>query len=171
MGTHNLLRLGHILGGVLWVGAMTIMAFFVIPAIRAVGPGGGAVMRDLVANRKLPVYLAALSWLTIMTGGVLAYRDAGSMGFRWFEQGSGLIFGIGAVFGFVGGMIGLLVNAPAAKKLGALGARAQAEGRAPTAEELAGMTVLQDRLFGATRLAAALLILASAAMASARYWG
>ncbi len=88
---------------------------------------------------------------------------------RWLEPRSGLVFGIGAVFGFVGGMIGLLVNAPAAKKLGALGARAQAGGRAPTPEEIAEMTILQNRLFNATRLAAPLLIVAAAAMASARY--
>lgn len=170
MGTHNVLRLLHIVGGVLWVGAMVLMAGFVIPAIRASSPGGGAVMRDLVSNRKLPVYLAVLSWLTILSGATLAWRDAGSMGFRWFEQGMGMMLGIGGILAFIGGMIGFVVNAPTAKRLGALAERMQSAGRAPLPEEMQQMQGMQDKLFGATRLAALLLLLATMAMASARYF-
>lgn len=170
MGPQNVLRLLHIVGGVLWVGAIVLMAGFVIPAIRSSGPGGGNVMRDLVGNRKLPVYLSILSWGTILTGGALAWRDAGPMGFRWFEQGMGLMLGIGATLGLAGGLIGLFVNAPTAKRLGALGARIQSAGRAPLPEELHDMQRMQDTLFGATKLTALLLVLATMAMATARYF-
>lgn len=74
MGAHNLFRLLHILAGVLWAGAMILLAQFVIPSIRSAGPGGGAVMRDLVAVRRMPVYLAVVSWLTLLPGGLLAWR-------------------------------------------------------------------------------------------------
>lgn len=169
MTAHSWFRLVHIIGGVLWVGAAIFIAAFLLPSARAIGPAAGPMMRELTGVRKLPVYLQTVSMLTILSGAVLAWRDAGSMGLRWFEQGSGLVFGIGALFALAGAIIGLVVSAPAAKRLGALSASLGSAGRPPSPAEQGLMQRLQDRLFTVSRVIAVLLLLASAAMAGARY--
>lgn len=171
MSTHTWLRLIHIVTGVLWTGSVVFLATMLVPAIRAAGPSGGGVMRELMQNRKMPVLLAATAWLAILSGGTLAYIDAGPLGFRWFERGAGLVFGMGAVAALAALLVGVLVNAPTGKRMGALAARLQAEGRPPTAQEAAQLGNLQDTLFNATRLAALLLLLATGLMAVARSFG
>ena len=41
MGEMIVLRLVHVLGGIIWVGSMTYMTFFLMPAIADAGPAGG----------------------------------------------------------------------------------------------------------------------------------
>jgi hypothetical protein len=60
------------------------------------------------------------------------------------------------------------VAAPVGKRLGVLAAAVQAEG-GPTADEAAEMQRLQPRLASASTWVAILLLLATAAMAVARY--
>ena len=169
MTAHTWFRLIHIVGGVLWVGAAIFIAAFLLPSARALGPAAGPMMRELTGVRKLPVYLQVTSIATVLSGIVLAWRDAGSMGLRWFEQGPGLVFGIGAVFAITGATIGLGVSSPTAKRLGALSATLQSQGRPASPEEQGQMKQLQDRLFTVSQVIAVLLLLASAAMAGARY--
>jgi len=169
MNTHSIFRILHIVGGVVWVGSAVFTAVFLIPAARAIGPAAGPIMRELTVVRKLPIYLLGFAFLTILSGGVLAYRDMGDMGMRWFEQGSGRYFGFGAILGVVGLIVGMTVNAPTVKKIGALSAQLAKEGRPPTAEEGARLQALQDRLFTAARVIAVVLVLATVAMAFARY--
>ena len=169
MTAHSWFRLVHIVGGVLWVGAAVFIAAFLLPSARAIGPAAGPMMRELTGVRRLPVYLQLTSIATVLSGIVLAWRDAGSMGVRWFEQGPGLVFGIGGILAITGATIGLGVSSPTARRLGALSATLQAQGRAPSPEEQGQLTQLQDRLFTVSRVIALLLLLASAAMAGARY--
>ena len=169
MNTHSIFRILHIVGGVVWVGSAVFTAVFLIPAARAIGPAAGPIMRELTVVRKLPIYLLSIAFVTILSGGVLVYRDMGDMGMRWFEQGSGRFFGLGAILGISGLIIGLTVNAPTVKKIGALSAQLAKEGRPPTAEEGARLQSLQDRLFTASKVIAVVLLLATMSMAFARY--
>lgn len=169
MTAQTLLRLIHILAGICWVGGVVVVAFFLLPAARTLGPAGAPMIRELNGARKFPVFMQTVSWLTLLSGGVLAWRDAGALGMRWFEQGMGLVLGIGAAFALAAAVIGMAVNAPTAKKMATIGARAQQSGRQPTEEEASTIRSLQDRLFNASRAVVVLLLLASAAMASARY--
>jgi hypothetical protein len=169
MTAHSFSRLVHIVGGVMWVGAGIFIAAFLLPSARAIGPAAGPMMRELTGVRKLPVYLQVVSVLTILSGAVLAWRDAGGMGVRWFQQGSGLVFGIGALLAITGAMIGLAVSSPTAKRIGALSAILGSAGRPPSLEEQRTLQGLQDRLYTVSGAIAVLLLLASAAMAGARY--
>jgi hypothetical protein len=63
----------------------------------------------------------------------------------------------------------MTVNNPAGRKLGALAAQLQAAGRPPSPEEAATIQRLQERLAKAAVTVAMLLLLATAAMALARY--
>jgi uncharacterized membrane protein len=169
MNTHNWLRLIHILTGVFWAGTAIFLAVILVPAIRAVGPQGGPVMRELMENRKMPIVLMASALFTIVSGSVLAWRDAGALGFRWFESGAGLGFGLGAVAGVAALLTGLGVNMPTSKKMSAL--LTQLQGRAPNEQEAAQIRKLQNRLSLGTRLIAILVLIATAFMATARNFG
>jgi uncharacterized membrane protein len=54
-----LLRLIHILAGVFWVGAIFLIAGFLLPTARAMGREGGRFMQHLMLQRRLPVFSAS----------------------------------------------------------------------------------------------------------------
>jgi len=165
--TIALFRLVHIVAGVFWVGGVLFLAGFLLPTLRAVGPPGGAVVAQLSQVRRMPLYLMGATILTILSGIGLYWRD--SAGGAWSRSGPGFVFGLGGVLGILGAGIGMAVNSPAGKRLGALGAAAQARGGPPSPDELAEIQRLQARLAGSSRWVAVLLLLATAAMAVARY--
>jgi uncharacterized membrane protein len=169
LGTIHLLRVVHILVGAFWVGAVLFMAVFLMPSVRAAGPAGGAVMQQLVQRRRLPRWLMTASILTIVSG--LGLYGVDSSGFRsaWLGSGPGRVFGLGGILAILAAVIGMAVNFPTARRLTALAARVQSSGRPPAPDEAAEMQRLQSRLGLATAVAAALLVLATLAMAVARY--
>jgi hypothetical protein len=76
---------------------------------------------------------------------------------------------LGAVLAFIATLIGMVVNAPAARRMGAITRRALAGGGPPSAEDQLELRRLQTRLTNASNVAAVLLVLALLAMAVARY--
>jgi uncharacterized membrane protein len=163
------LRLIHILVGIFWVGSLFFITAFLLPAVRAAGPAGGAVMGQIMQNLKLHRYMVAGSWLTVLSGFGLAWIVSGQLGFQWFMQGSGRFYGAGAILALAAMAVGLAVNAPTAERLTKLAAGIQSAGRAPTGEEQKQMRDLQTKLGQAATLVAVLLTLAAAQMAIARY--
>lgn len=85
------------------------------------------------------------------------------------RSSTGMVFGTGGVLALTALVIGLTVNAPTAKRLGELMAAIQARGGPPSPEQAAAMRALQSRLGNALRAVTLLLVLATAAMAVARY--
>lgn len=169
MTAQTAFRLVHILAGICWVGGAVFITLFLLPAARTVGPAAGPILREINAVRKLPVFLALMSWSTIISGGILAWRDAGALGMRWFESGTGLVFGIGATLGIIAGLGGMLISAPTASKMAKLSSQIAREQRDPSAQESLTIQGFQDKLYNSGRVFMVLLLLASAAMASARY--
>jgi uncharacterized membrane protein len=164
-----ILRLLHIVLGVFWVGAVAFIAFLLFPAVRESGPGGGTLMQRLMA-RRLNLWLMAAAILTVLSGLALYWHDsAGFSSHVWLASGPGRTFGLGAVLAFVGIGVGMGVNSRAARQLGGLTAGIQAAGRPPTPDETAAIQRLQNRLAKGAVIAAVLLLLATAAMAAARY--
>ncbi|HEX3276499.1 MAG TPA: hypothetical protein VHR43_16705 [Gemmatimonadales bacterium] len=165
-----LFRLLHIACGVFWVGAVTLVAFFVGPSVFAAGPAGGAVMRQLMEVRRMAAWLMGASAVTILSGFALYWHDSdGFQAAQWLGSGPGRVFGLGGVLAVAGLVVGMAVNVPAARRLGPLTAGIQAAGRPPSAEELAAIARLQRRLAWGSAVGAGLLLLATAAMAVARY--
>ena len=164
-----LLRIVHVLATLFWAGTVLLNALFVLPSVRAAGPAGGAVMRQLTQVRQLPLWLTAASWLALVSGLLLYWRA--SMGFMpaWMASPQGLAFGIGGLMTIGVMASGQLVNAPAARRLGALGAQVQQAGGPPAPDVAAEMGRLQARLLRATQWHAVLLGLVAALMAAARY--
>ncbi len=163
------LRLIHILAGIFWAGAAVLAAAFLTPAVRALGPNGGKVMQQLIGKQKLSMYISLAAYLSTLAGIVLYWRT--SLGFQiaWILAPSGLMFTIGALAGIITIVMGQLVNAPTAARMSALAKEMQAAGGPPKPEQIAEMQKLQTRLGQAGVIAAILLIIASSAMAIARY--
>lgn len=163
------LRLLHIIGGVFWVGSAMFAALLLAPTLQAVGPGAGPVMNQLVKVRKMPLVMMISSMVTIVAGVWLLIIDAAGQPGVWMRSGPGMTFGIGGVLAILGFVIGMAVNAPSSKRLAAIGAAAAARGGPPSPEEQAELRRLQGRLSSASMIVTVLLVLATGAMAIARY--
>src|ERR1041384_2748613 len=161
-----LLRLIHILAGVFWVGGVLFLTRFLLPTTSALGPAAGPVMDHLNRVRRLPQSLLGAGFITVLSGFTLYWRDAAGSG-RAFP--TGMVFGAGGIFAILAVLIGLAVNIPTARRLGEFLASIQASGGAPSPEQKGVLLALQTRLGNAARAVAALLVLATAAMAVARY--
>ena len=164
----QLLRTIHIVTGVIWVGGVFFMAVFLLPSARAIGPAAGPMMSQLTLVRQFPKWLLIAGSFTLVAGFWL-YGIASSGAPGYMASGPAKVYGVGALFALAAWFMGMTMNAPLAKRLGALGARIAASGAPPTASEKAEMSAMQWRLGGLSMIAATLLILATVAMAVARY--
>jgi hypothetical protein len=165
----HLLRVVHIVAGAFWVGAVTLLAFVVLPAVMALGPAGGSFMEQVTRVRKLPVILNLVIVLNILSGVALYWRDSGGFSAAWIRTGTGMTFGLGGILGIAVAILGAAVNAPAGIRLGALAGEIRASGGPPTAAQQAEVARLQNRLKNAAVVAAVVLLVATALMAVARY--
>jgi hypothetical protein len=164
-----LLRVFHIGAGVFWVGGFLLFARFLFPTALALGPAAGPVMSHMTQVLKLPRALLSAAVVTILSGVLLYWHDSAGFEPAWMRSGPGVTFGLGAVFAITAFAIGLSVNAPTAQRMGALAGTIAGQGRPPSPEQAAEMGQLQRKLGVALRVVAALLFLATGAMAIARY--
>lgn len=163
------LRVIHVIAGCFWLGTMLMNAGFLLPAVGAAGPAGGQVMKQVVQVRRLPLFLNAAVLLVLITGGILFWWASGGFNVSWLSSAAGTGWTIGGLLAIAAALLGYFVNAPTARRLGQLAAKAQAAGGPPSETIASEMKQLQLRLLRATQLAAVLLVLATAAMAAARY--
>ena len=163
------LRLVHVFSGVFWVGSVLFATYLLAPSLRALGPGAGPVMNQLVRVRRMPVLMMTSSLLTIGAGiWLLAIDSTGAPG-EWMRSGTGRTFSMGGALAILAFLLGMAINMPASRRLAALGAAAAARGGPPTAEEADELQRLQGRMSVASQIIAVLLLLATGAMAIARY--
>jgi uncharacterized membrane protein len=164
-----LLRIIHIVAGVFWVGSAIFVAAILLPTLQAVGPSAGPVMEHLVQVRRLPVRLMIAMTLVILSGIALYWKASNGFQSAWMRSGPGVVLGLGAVLGIASGVLGMATSAPTGRRLAGLTTAIKARGGPPTAEELAEIQRLQARMRGAGQAVAVLLVLATIAMAVARY--
>lgn len=164
-------RLVHLVCGILWVGGVAMITWYLLPAVRAVGPSGGAVMRQIAEVRKMPVYLSLMSALTILSGIGLYWRDSAGFSSSWMHSGPGITFGVGGALAILGAIEGMGGSARIGRRLTPLLDRIQKQGGTPTAEDAATLAELQSKLAAASWIALLLLIAAAIAMSVARYVG
>lgn len=163
------LRLVHILSGVFWAGTVMSIAWFILPTQSALGQAGGAFMRELMFRKHLRRFVLGAMGLTILSGLVMYARLAMTTHGAWASSRTGIVLGIGAVAAIIAGGIGGSVVFRAGNKMMEVGGKIQASGGPPTDEQQGQMQALQARTVSAFRIIAILLVIAVAAMASARY--
>ena len=164
------LRLLHIVGGVLWVGSAVLLAWLLLPAIGAAGAGGGSVMGELMGRRRLPALMGVAGGLTLLSGLAMYTRFMLATDGAWAATRPGTGYTIGAAAALLAIVLGAGIGAPAGRRMAQLGAEMAREGGRPGAEQVAEMARLQRRAGSAGRIASVLLLIATAAMATARYW-
>lgn len=158
------LILVHIAAGVLWAGGSITAGFFVIPAALDAGPGGGAVMAG-VMKRGFPKFMTLLGILVVLSGlrlYMLRFNVA------WLGTPGGVATTLGGLLALGAFFLGLLVQKPAAERLGQLSGELAAAGAPPTPEQAAGLAQARARLGKIGRVTAWHLVAATVLMASRR---
>ena len=167
--TMLVLRVLHIGSGVFWGGAVTFVAYLLLPAVRAVGPSGGQVMRHLAGVQKFPVVVATAGALTILSGAGMYWHNMSLSGGTWTSSRPAMAYGVGALFALITFITGVTRVAPTAKKIVQLGGAIEASGTPATPEQASALGALQATMWSATRMAAANVAIATIIMAIARY--
>jgi uncharacterized membrane protein len=162
-----LLRLFHILGGIFWVGAMVVLAAFVLPAARATGSDSGRFMRSLMVHRRLPTYIGVSAALTVLSGVILYARLAAATHGAWAGSRPGIAYGAGGLAAILGAAIGGFIGSSTGRQMLAVGQTIGAAG--PSPEQQSELDRLLGRMGLGARLSAGLLIVAAGAMAIGRY--
>ena len=164
------LRLIHIVSAIFWAGSVMYLAFFIVPAVKAMGPDGGKFMQQLSRTNKLPLVMTIAGTLTVVGGILLIERLSGGFEMTWFGTPHGIIISIGGTLAIVAYVIGLAVNKPAVDKMAAIGAAASATGSPPTPEQMQELQRLRGKLFRGVNMMAYLVLGAAIAMSVVRYF-
>ncbi len=165
------LRVLHIGTGVFWVGAAFTFFGFVEPTAKRLGPDAARFMEEVTVKRRFPIIITIGAALAIVSGLALYWRDSAGLRLEWITSPTGLGFTVGGLAAIAAFAIGLAFIKPNVDRLGALGARLQAERRAPTEEEAAEMHRIDVIMHRSGVADIVLLTVAVVAMASARYLG
>jgi hypothetical protein len=163
------LRLVHIVLGVVWVGMVVFTSVFLMPAVQDAGPEGGKVMAAL-QRRGVMTVMPLLALGTLLSGAWLYWRASVGLQTAWITSRPGLAFGLGGIAAIVAYVLGVVVMRPAMLRVTALSQGLVSLGTDPErAERMGEIKRLRARGTLASRTVAALLIVAAAAMAVARY--
>jgi len=163
------LRLIHIFGGIFWTGAVVLMGWFVLPAQTPLGQASPMFIRELMMRRKLPVFVMTAMGLTILSGLTMYARLAMTTNNLWAASITGRVLGVGALAAIIGGGIGGAAGAKMKRKMGEIGAKVQAGGGTPTEDQRVEIAANVAGFQKSLRTVSVFLVIAVAAMASARY--
>jgi len=161
-----LLRIIHIVGGVIWVGGTLIMTFFIGPTVGATAEAGQKFVAYLMNNLKFSNRMSAAAGLTILAGIILYSLDARA-GSAWVRSGMGTGLSIGAGFAIIGFIFGILIGRTT-NAMARLGSQFQGK---PTNEQMSQMQTIRKQQALYSNISAVALILAVTFMAVARYLG
>lgn len=164
------LRLIHVLGGAVWLGAAITMFVFLQPTARATAPEGQRFMLHLLRNRRFSEVVLIAAILTGLAGAILFWRDTNGLQLALMTQPGSLGFTVGGVAGGIGLLLFLFVGYPVGRRLIAIGTRLEAERRAPSPDEQRDLASAQRILNRVGITVLVVLIVAAGAMATARYW-
>jgi hypothetical protein len=162
------LRFCHVVAGGLWVGMAVFSAFLLGPAIDEAGPAASAIMPAL-QRRGVSTILPLLALVTVLSGFWLYWRIAGGDVFSYVQSGPGITFAISAVAAVLGYLVGVLVTRPSMMRAAMLYQAAAAGPPEDRPAQLAEAARWKTRGSKGGQLGGALLLVALAGMAIARY--
>lgn len=165
-----LLRLLHIGAGAFWVGAVFTFFLFVQPAAVAVGPDAQGFTYQLIHHRRLPAVILAAAAVTVLAGILLLIMTSNGLDPDRLFDASRMGYTVGGAVAIVTFGIGALYVFPRTATVERTIGRLLAESRPPTPDEqqLLGRVARESRRAGWVVLVG--LLVAIAAMATARYW-
>lgn len=163
------LRLIHVFGGIFWGGSVALIGWFVLPAQAQLGQASPMFIRELMVRRRLPIFVMTAMGLTILSGLAMYARLAMTTNGMWAASTTGRVLGFGALSAIIGAAIGGRAGAKMKGKMTAIGAKVQAGGGAPTEDQRVEIAANVASFQKALRVVTVFLVIAIAAMASARY--
>ena len=163
------LRLLHIFTGVFWAGGVFYLAFFIFPAVNALGPDGGKFMQQLTRTRNMPNMMSIAGLINILAGLRMMQILSGNFKAAWFGSNLGLAITIGAVAAIAALTIGLGFNRPRANKMAQISKVVIASGAPPTPAQMQELGMLRNKLEMGVKIMAWHLLAAVALMSMARY--
>jgi len=162
-----ILRLLHVVGGVLWVGFAVFGTFFLLPSIAESGEEGSKVM-TVLQRRGLFTAFPIFALVTVLSGFWL-YAHASSVAPGFSSSGMGMTLGFGGICALLALILGMSIVTPSIKRATAAAQQA-AQATANERQALLGLaTKHRTRAASAIRIATLLLIIAACAMAVGRY--
>lgn len=156
----TVLRLLHIVAGLIWVGAAIVMSCYIEPALERAGAQGQQVMRRLYSDSNFPRLIPLSALITTVAGlllyGLMSYHEA-------MSSSMGMILTLGALFGLLAFGHGLFTVWRSAGRFAAMAA-------SDSADE-AALGQLGDKMRRNGRVSMWLAIVSLVLMAGARYIG
>ena len=160
------LRLIHVVGGIFWVGAGLLMNFFIGPILRATGDAGKQFASHFMTRTRVVMVMNISVYGTALAGLWLYGIDSNWFQSAWMKSSSGIGFTIGALFGLIGLVTGMM-NGSNNRKMATLGSQIQGK---PTPEQAAQLGALQKQQTWVVPVSSWSLLLAALFMATARYF-
>ena len=151
-------RFLHVLAGAIWVGFAIFSAFFLMPAMKEVGPDGGKVMAAL-ERRGLLAFVPIVVSVSILSGIWLYWRYTGGFSAEISRSHAGMAFGTGGALGILAAIIGIGVVSRSLAKASALTKQAMTLPEAQRASVMAPVPGLRQRAMTGARVAAVLVII------------
>ena len=163
------LRALHVLCAALWLGSVSLLAFFVMPAIERLGPDGGKVMTSL-QRAGLNAFMGAIAGLTVLSGIYLYWHLTSGFDATLSATTEAKVFGLGGLLGLVAAIIGGSVVGRSARTLDATAATlATTTDGATRTQLLADMTRLRGRIKSSGSVVIVLLVITLILMAIGHY--
>ena len=163
-----ILRLVHIVGGMLWVGMGVFLPVFLAPAMQDLGPDAGKVMGAL-QKRGFMTVLPLIALANIVSGVWLYIRMSGGDVVTFFSTRMGMAFGTGGLAAITAFLIGILFTRPAILRVATMMQQIPAAAPAEREQLMQAAMQLRARSTILTRVVGTLLIVAGAIMAVARF--
>jgi len=165
-----LLRIVHIATGVIWVGSLFVVVFFVQPSAATLGPAGAPFLAELRRRRFVDVvFIDAV--FTVVAGAILYWHDWHlQRSFSdWIGTHLGAALTVGGLLAISGLAVAGSVTRPTIRRLVSVSRQVAESGAPPTPETGARIGALQRRLVVAERVSFGLVLVAVVAMSSARF--
>jgi len=163
-------RIVHVLAAIAWGGAVFLFVLYIQPSVAAIAPAGAPFMAELLGKRRVVDVLIGLGSTTVIGGLFLYWHDwhlYASFG-DWIGTNFGAALTVGAVAAILALAIGIFGTRPNVMRLLAMGRQA-AEAGGPSPQQAAEIARTLSRLKVLARASFGLIVLASLAMATARY--
>ena len=153
-----LVRFLHVLAGAIWVGMATFSAFFLMPAMKEVGPDGAKVMAAL-ERRGLVAFIPIVVIVSVLSGVWLYWRYTGGFSPEISRSHAGMAFGTGGALGILAAIIGIAIVSRSLAKATALTKQAMTLPEAQRGSVMAPVAGLRQRAMMGARIVAVLVII------------
>jgi len=161
-----ILRLIHIVAGIIWGGGALIMEFFIGRSVVATGESGQAFVQHLMSKLRMHNFMTIMAVSTVLAGVLLYWHDSNGFTSGWMKSTPGIGVPIGAAFGLIAFVFGAIFGSSNAK-LAQVGAQIQGK---PTDEQFTQIQTIQKRIKTVAPIHIYSMILAMIFMAIARYF-